>query len=345
MVTRCGAVVPKNRKDYDGILVSVCVQTYQHAQYIRQAVDSILMQNTDFEFEILLGEDGSTDGTREICLEYAEKYPGKIRVFQNSREDVIYVNGRPTGRSNFLNNVRNSRGKYIALLPGDDYWTDHDKLQKQVDILERDDNVVACHHWHEHRYENGIRNVGTPKKGHGYYPRKVASVKEIFENRLRLKSRTLMFRNLVDDRFFPDWFNKIAFGDVALSFILGQFGDFYFIDEPMAAYRLTGKGVSTAGWTPDDSEMWMREHNLSYVEIWNHANRLHAYRYNRQTINSIVYFLKDIMQKSEKPVYAFFYIIFFLLNNRNDRIRNRWAMSVQLSKYAMICLWSGGIQR
>ena len=86
--------------------VSVCVQTYQHTHFIRDCLEGILMQETDFPFEILLGEDASTDGTREICIEYADKYPDKIRLFLHHRENNISIGGSPTGRFNFMFNCR-----------------------------------------------------------------------------------------------------------------------------------------------------------------------------------------------------------------------------------------------
>ena len=79
-------------------VISVCVQTYQHKNYIRQCLDSVLSQKTNFPFEIILGEDDSTDGTREICLEYAAKHPDLIRLFLRSEKDKIYIDGRKTGR-------------------------------------------------------------------------------------------------------------------------------------------------------------------------------------------------------------------------------------------------------
>jgi glycosyltransferase involved in cell wall biosynthesis len=130
------AVIEYPNEKGDGPLVSVCVQTYQHAPYIRECLDGILMQKTDFPFEILLGEDASTDGTREICLEYANKYPDRIRLFLHDRRNNIAVLGKATGRFNFLYNIFNARGRYIALCEGDDYWTDALKLQKQVDLLQ-----------------------------------------------------------------------------------------------------------------------------------------------------------------------------------------------------------------
>lgn len=124
-------------------MVSVCVITYQHIGYIGQCLDSILMQETDFPFEIIVGEDESTDGTREICNEYARRFPEKIRLFLRSRKDVMYIQGHPTGRFNFLENLKAARGEYIAICEGDDYWMDPLKLQKQFNYLKENQNCSA----------------------------------------------------------------------------------------------------------------------------------------------------------------------------------------------------------
>lgn len=86
-----------------------------------------------------------------------------------------------------------------------------------------------------------------PKKGHGYFPNTYGTIKKVFENKLRVKSRSLLFRNIITENFFPDWHTKAAFVDVTLSFLLGKLGSFYFIDEPMGVYRQTNQGLSTAG--------------------------------------------------------------------------------------------------
>lgn len=124
--------------------LSICVQTYEHVSFIKKCLEGLLLQKTTFPFEILLGDDGSTDGTREICIEYAEKFPNKIRLFLHHRENNIKINGSPTGRFNFLYNLYNARGKYIAFCEGDDYWTDPLKLQKQVDFLETNEGYSLC---------------------------------------------------------------------------------------------------------------------------------------------------------------------------------------------------------
>lgn len=118
-------------------LVSVTVATYQHVNYIKECLEGILKQQTDFPYEIIVGEDGSVDGTQEICKEYANRYPDKIRLFIRDRRLSQYVDS--TGKVTRFNGIWNRmscRGKYIAWCEGDDYWTDPLKLQKQVDFLE-----------------------------------------------------------------------------------------------------------------------------------------------------------------------------------------------------------------
>ena len=123
-------------------LVSVTVTTYQHVNYIRDCLNGILMQKTDFPYEIILGEDGSSDGTQEICKEYAVRYPDKIRLFIRDRRISQFVRKDGTvSRFNGIWNRMSARGKYIAWCEGDDYWTDPLKLQKQVNILESDKNI------------------------------------------------------------------------------------------------------------------------------------------------------------------------------------------------------------
>lgn len=141
-------------------IVSIVVTTYNHQKYITDCLDGILMQQTTFPFEIILGEDESTDGTREICIEYANRHPDKIKLFLRSRKDVIYVNGNPTGRYNFIQNLKSSSGKYIAICEGDDYWTDPLKLQKQVNFLEGNKEYSIC--WTNYK----IDEMGTLKNPH-----------------------------------------------------------------------------------------------------------------------------------------------------------------------------------
>jgi len=106
--------------------------TYNHENFISQAIEGVLMQKTKFPIELIIGEDCSTDNTRKICLEYKEKYPDRIKLLLPEKN--------LGAQQNFLETVNVCQGKYIALCEGDDYWTDSYKLQKQVDFLEANED-------------------------------------------------------------------------------------------------------------------------------------------------------------------------------------------------------------
>lgn len=131
--------------DKSQILVSICCITYNHAQFIRKALDGFLMQETTFPVEIILAEDCSTDGTRAICEEYAARYPEKIRYIC-SETNVGAV-------ENEARALRAAKGKYIALCEGDDYWTEPLKLQKQVDFMETHPEYSVTFHRYKIHYE------------------------------------------------------------------------------------------------------------------------------------------------------------------------------------------------
>lgn len=229
--------------------VSVCIPTYNHAKYITQCIDSVLMQKTDFRYEVLIGEDDSRDGTRKLCKEYAKKYPEKIRLFLNDRKNVIYIRGKPTGRRNFINLLKNAKGKYVALCEGDDYWTDPYKLQKQVDFLESSSNYSICFHDAYLLYEDGLRLP--------YLKRKVPYLKSVGINledkpyqkfylkdildRNFLPTASVVFRNGLFEGF-PKEFYEIIPGDWFLHIMNAQKGDIICINHIMSCYRIHKDG-------------------------------------------------------------------------------------------------------
>lgn len=119
-------------------LVSVRTVTYNHEKYIAQCLEGILMQRTNFPFELVIGEDCSTDRTREIVLAYENKYPDKIRAIVSERNVGVAQNA--------LRVMRACQGKYHAFCEGDDYWIDPLKLQKQVYFMEAHQDVTMCFH-------------------------------------------------------------------------------------------------------------------------------------------------------------------------------------------------------
>jgi glycosyltransferase involved in cell wall biosynthesis len=118
-------------------LVSVKMITYNHEPYIAQAIEGVLMQETNFPIELVIGEDCSTDRTREIVLDYQRKHPEMIRVITAQKNVGAHKNSLRTSKA--------CRGKYIAFCEGDDYWTDPYKLQKQVDFLEANPDYGLVH--------------------------------------------------------------------------------------------------------------------------------------------------------------------------------------------------------
>lgn len=259
-------------------LVSVCVQTYNHERYIEACLDGILMQQTTFPFEIILGEDESSDGTREICKAYAQKHPDKIKLFLRSRKDVIFINGRPTGRYNFIENLKASTGKYIALCEGDDYWTDPTKLQKQIEFLESNPDYVVCSHNAKVIDENGrvIQEKKIPKLTQDRDFSSLELQKGAF-----LLTLTMVFKN-IDTSVFRS-FNYVLNGDTALISLLGAHGKGRYIEDiKPAVYRVHSGGV----WSLLDSKrrfMAKRQLYAAFMKYYKDQNELYLYFLERQT--------------------------------------------------------------
>ncbi|MGQ0737794.1 MAG: glycosyltransferase family 2 protein [Bacteroidota bacterium] len=220
-------------------LVSVCIQTYQHKKFIAAAIESALAQKTDFPYEIIIGEDDSTDGTREICSEFAKKHPDRIRLFQRSEADKIYIHGKKTGRFNFLSNLREARGEYIALLDGDDCWIDSGKLQKQVDFFSCHPGISICAHRYIKQMPGGktvLQRSPYWKEEASVYP-SASLLKEFYI----LMSVSMFRRSLVHE--LPAWFYEVPVIDYPLLVYLSQFGDIGYLPDIMTRYNIHKKGL------------------------------------------------------------------------------------------------------
>lgn len=216
--------------------VSVCVQTYQHSQFIKDCLESILMQKHNFTYEILIGEDASTDGTRNICKEYADRYPDKIRLFLHHRENNICILGTPTGRFNQLYNFYSARGEFIAICDGDDYWTDPEKLQKQFDFMTQNDRYAIC--GHDAYIINGTKVV-TESKLPEALKRDFNSVE--VQKGIFILSLSAFFKNV--GQYPPECLRVINFDTLIFTY-LGKFGAYKYMDyiKP-AAYRQHQGGI------------------------------------------------------------------------------------------------------
>jgi glycosyltransferase involved in cell wall biosynthesis len=216
--------------------VSICVQAYQHYKYLKDCIDGLLTQKTNFEYEILLGEDDSHDGTRDLCIEYAKKYPHKIRLFLHSRKNNVKIAGTPTGRFNLIYNFSQSQGDYIALCEADDYWTDPLKLQKQIDFLENEKNCSVNFTSALYHFENN------PNKNFIYKPFGVGDSK-IFKLQDAIQkggefmpTASIVFRAEYLNTL-PYWLFKSPVGDLPLSLFLGTKGNYGYLSDTTCVYR------------------------------------------------------------------------------------------------------------
>jgi glycosyltransferase involved in cell wall biosynthesis len=135
-----------------GIVATALIVTYNHARFIQEALDSVLAQKTTFPFEILVSEDASTDATREIVGAYARAHPDRIRTIyseHNLRSNEVVARG-----------IKAARGRYLAMLDGDDSWLAPDKLQRQIEFLERNRDCAA--HFFNAEVVGGGKNAGRP---------------------------------------------------------------------------------------------------------------------------------------------------------------------------------------
>lgn len=188
-------------------LISVIAITYQHVKYIENCLNGILMQNLNCEWELLIAEDESTDGTREICIRFAEKYPNRIRLFLHSQKNLRKVLNKPSGIFPFTYNTLKTRGKYVAGCSGDDIWTDPLKLQRQLDLMTSDDEISFCFQsWQKvHQKEDGSLIRG---KLNTYYP----------------KASTTFYKNI--NNILPVQMLNVIQEDEFQNFILKRIGKF-----------------------------------------------------------------------------------------------------------------------
>lgn len=240
-------------------LVSICVLTFQHARFIHKCLDGILEQETKFSYEIIIGEDESNDGTREICKEYAAKYPDKIRLFLGNREEVKILFGKPVGQNNLQKILKEAKGKYIAICEGDDHWTDPNKLQKQVNYLELNHSAGGCFHDVCNIDENGKvikENYYTPSQ------KKYNQADCLIKLNSSYATCSLVARSDVFMEEWPTWFKERTCDDFIDLMVTRKNRTLDHISENMGAYRIHSGGL----WQGSNRE-WQLKDKTFRVEL------------------------------------------------------------------------------
>ena len=207
-------------------LVSVVVLTYNHEKYIRAALDSVLAQQTNFPLEIVIGEDFSTDGTREIVFKYQDQYPDLIHAITSEQNVGMGFNARRVFDA--------AMGRYIAFCEGDDYWTDPLKLQKQVAAMEADPSITFTFHAVRKEFADNSRKPKILRYGRR---NRYFTAREVIlagGNFYKLVS-AIMNRSVL--KAVPGVYFQHTMFDVVLALLSAISGKVFYIDEVMAVYR------------------------------------------------------------------------------------------------------------
>ena|SRR5438067_6086040 len=198
--------------------VTIIVTTYNQEKYIAQALDSVLMQETNFDYEIVILEDCSTDATREIVIGYQKRHPDEIRLRLAARNE----------RSNqpFAEEFQAAPSRYIAILDGDDYWMSPKKLQKQVEFLDLHADCALCFHNALRVYEDGSR---APLPNNFAGQKRISVLEDIWQGNF-IAGCAAMFRKDAIGQL-PEWYNTMHYGDWPLYILCAQHGKIGYIDE------------------------------------------------------------------------------------------------------------------
>lgn len=208
--------------------------TYNHERFIGQAIESVLSQKTDFEIEFIINDDNSNDGTFNVIKKYVNEHPKGHLIKATRNHQNIGVH------SNFFQALEKASGKYVALLDGDDYWTDIYKLQKQFDYLEIHPNHSLCAHNVQIVFEDKSKQKGLFIKNPDFFG--ATGAKEILRD-IYIHTSSMFFRNKV--KSFPDFAIKGKSLDVLLQYLLTRDGSsVYTFNDQMSVYRKHSNGIT-----------------------------------------------------------------------------------------------------
>ncbi|MDR2115730.1 MAG: glycosyltransferase [Planctomycetaceae bacterium] len=256
-------------------MVSVCTTTYNAEPYVRQTIDGVLMQKTNFDFEYVIADDASTDQTANLIQDYAERYSKIIRFRRNKKN--IGLN------ANFMKTILECQGKYIALLDGDDYWIDSNKLQLQVDFMESHQECAFCSTASQLYYQD--KNELVP--GHSDLPIDDNSVlyfgiEEMYQPfPFWLPTHSILLRSEYVE--FPEWFINTVFVDRALRLILTLKGKAAYINHTTCVYRKHNSNVSK-----NITHQTIRRYAELYRNVYRYSGKQY-YKTARGAINETIY--------------------------------------------------------
>jgi glycosyltransferase involved in cell wall biosynthesis len=270
--------------------LSVVMITYNQARFIDQAIASAVSQRVNFDYEIIVSDDHSSDGTPEVIRDYHRRYPAKIiPLLRNSNVGMMI---------NFKESLAACSGQYVALLEGDDYWTSEDKLQKQVNFLDEHPDYAVCCHRAQLVYETGEHPPGVmPTLAAGSY-----TIDDLFAvNWIATGSVMYRWGSL---SLLPDWFLPLKMADWPLHILIGTAGRIHLMDDLMSVYRIHGGGV----WSSMARAQQLRETARMLATIRSHIGS-HYLKSIQRVLMQIFFELATLARADKNRTEARRYII------------------------------------
>lgn len=305
--------------------ISIIIAVYNHEKYIKQAIDSVLMQKTEYSYEVLIGEDCSTDSSREVLKSMESNLPPTFHFF--------YREHNYGAKRNFEDLYIRMRGKYYIVLEGDDYWTYEYKLQEECDFLERHPEYLAVAH---NTMVVGIDNQPIPL----HYPechKTEYSIRDFVNGKLPGQTTTILSRNYYKNKLFD--FNLDVHGtqpgDQVRAFLLAANGKVYCIQKKWSAYRFAPCTGSSFSATHTDAKgdmlcfvrylfQYVQKHAVS-VEVKKMVEKLYAWHLFRATLKESDTLKPDerrnLWRTSSNAKGDLLYILFRVITLPNDKIK------------------------
>lgn len=259
--------------------VSAYCLVYNHEEYLRDCLDGFVNQKTDFDYEVFVHDDASTDGSKKIIEEYAEKFPNIIKpIYQTENQ----YSKRIAISSTYI--FPKMTGEYVAICEGDDYWCDNTKLQQQVEFLDNNPEYSACVH------NTKILNFLINEEKDMYKHNEDTDI--VFEDVIKrggaaFHTSSIMYRSeyLFDRPFF---FTKAkGFGDYPLAIYLATSGKIRFINKIMSVYRCGVDGSWTSKHNTGKGIIGAINFANSCIDMLNEVNVYTNYKY-KEIIDNII---------------------------------------------------------
>lgn len=278
------------QNDKRPVMVTIRCIVFNQEKYIKDCLEGIVNQQTNFRYEAIVHDDASSDHTTDIIREYEEKYPNIIKPIYENENQYSKHDGS-------LRRIMddNTRGKYVAVCEGDDYWIDPLKLQKQYDFMEENLDCSLCFHANYIQMVSGEKKIHRPARTTKYY-----TAKDIILGGGGIMATNSMFYrwNLIKNEKIPEFWEHSPVGDMPRMLFLVAKGKFGYIDEIMSVYRAAADGSWSLNYK---SKEFRKNHHKAIMRMFDEYDEYTHHRYHflivlKKTRNKMGY-LYNILRK------------------------------------------------